>query len=216
MTADPAKEDGRRLRHRHRRPELLRGAADYVLERGLADLSLRPLAAHLGVTHRGLLHHFGTKERLLVEIARELRHRERERLVAEAGRTPCGAGELLREVWQRVSADEHLCLVRFHLEVQRLAAANPEEFAGYGPTVAREWVETISGILADSPVPLARREAAATFVYAAIRGLQLDLLATGDRQRVDAGFEELLAATRLLREAGAEAVAGLAGDRVAG
>jgi hypothetical protein len=32
----------------------------------------------------------------------------------------------------------------------------------------------------------------ATFILATIRGLQLDLLATGEKPRVDAAFEEML------------------------
>jgi len=38
--------------------------------------------------------------------------------------------------------------------------------------------------------------ALATFLYAAVRGLQLDLLATSDRPRVDRAFEELVGAVR--------------------
>ena len=37
-----------------------------------------------------------------------------------------------------------------------------------------------------------RVSALATFMLAAIRGLQLDLLATGERARIDAAFRELL------------------------
>src|SRR5271154_7591678 len=76
--------DGRRARHAHRRPELLAAATDYVFEHGLADLTMRPLAKELGITHRGLLHHFGSKEQLVAEILHELRGRDRGR-IAEAG-----------------------------------------------------------------------------------------------------------------------------------
>jgi AcrR family transcriptional regulator len=42
-----------------RRHDLAEAATDYVLEHGLLDLSLRPLAAALGTSDRMLLYHFG-------------------------------------------------------------------------------------------------------------------------------------------------------------
>jgi len=57
-------------------------------------VSLRPLAAAMALTHRGVLHHFGSKDALLVEAVQEVRRREQERLraVATAGDEP---GEVL-------------------------------------------------------------------------------------------------------------------------
>src|SRR2546422_10730222 len=59
-----------------RRCELLSGVAGYLLEHGLADLSLRPLAAAIGTSPRMLLYHFGSKEQLVVEALAEARERE--------------------------------------------------------------------------------------------------------------------------------------------
>src|SRR5437588_11165036 len=52
------------------RDRLLDAAIDHVAQNGLGDLSLRGLAAALGTSHRMLIHHFGSKERLWVEIVR--------------------------------------------------------------------------------------------------------------------------------------------------
>lgn len=49
---------------------LLDGAVDYAVANGISDLSLRPLAAALGTQAPVLLHHFGTKEQLIVERVR--------------------------------------------------------------------------------------------------------------------------------------------------
>ncbi len=43
----------------------------------------------------------------------------------------------------------------------------------------------------------ARARAAATLVVASVRGLQIQLLATGDREVVDAAIEELITAIEL-------------------
>ena len=55
-----------------RRQVLAEGATDYVLEHGLLDLSLRPLAAALGTSDRMLLYHFGDKLNLVATILRAL------------------------------------------------------------------------------------------------------------------------------------------------
>ena len=53
-------------------------AIDYVAQNGIGELSLRTLAAALGTSHRMLIHHFGSKEQLWVEIVRTVEQRQRE------------------------------------------------------------------------------------------------------------------------------------------
>ncbi|WP_369028198.1 TetR/AcrR family transcriptional regulator, partial [Nocardia farcinica] len=50
-----------------KRTELLAAVVRYIAEHGLADLSLRPLAAELGTSSRMLIYYFETKENLLVQ-----------------------------------------------------------------------------------------------------------------------------------------------------
>jgi len=188
--AQAPRVDGRRLRHAHRRPELVGLAADYLLEHGLADVSLRPLSAAMGLSHRGVLHHFGSKEALLVEAVEEVRRREQERLgvAAEARAEPT---EVLRLVWRRISAPEHLPYARLHFELQAAAQRLPETYGRFLDDLVGSWVELIAGLLVARGVGPSDAPPLATFVYAAVRGLQLDLLATGDRDRVNGAFEEL-------------------------
>jgi AcrR family transcriptional regulator len=47
---------------------LLHAVIDCVREYGLEELSLRQLSTAIGSSHRMLLHHFGSKEWLLVEV----------------------------------------------------------------------------------------------------------------------------------------------------
>src|SRR6266568_3051147 len=49
-----------------RRAALLTGVIAYIAERGLTELSLRPLADYLGTSSRMLIHYFGSKEQMLV------------------------------------------------------------------------------------------------------------------------------------------------------
>ena len=58
---------------------LLDGAIEYVAQNGIGDVSLRTLAAALGTSHRMLIHHFGSKEALWLEIVQTVEQRQRVR-----------------------------------------------------------------------------------------------------------------------------------------
>jgi AcrR family transcriptional regulator len=108
--------NGRR-RGRWQRDELALAAADWVIEHGLSDLSLRRLAAGLGLSHRALLYHFGSKDELFQAILRAARTRERLRAVSlpEEGQGP-GMAEMLRRTWTYLSAPREHAFWRFYFE----------------------------------------------------------------------------------------------------
>ncbi|MFE2472417.1 TetR/AcrR family transcriptional regulator, partial [Streptomyces mirabilis] len=86
-----------------RRAQLVNAAVDYVAAHGITDLSLRGLGAAIGVSHRMLIHYFGSKEHLLVEIVRTSEQRQRDllsRLRLEPGLSPAEAARLL---WQQLT-----------------------------------------------------------------------------------------------------------------
>jgi AcrR family transcriptional regulator len=62
------------------RDRMLDAATDYVAEHGIGDVSLRSLASALGTSHRMLIHHFGSKEGLWIEIVHTVEARQREML----------------------------------------------------------------------------------------------------------------------------------------
>jgi AcrR family transcriptional regulator len=189
--------DGRSTRFEHRRGELLSAAADFVLERGISEVSLRPMAAALGVSHKTLLHHFGTKENLFVEVMGELRGRERLFLSARAAEQPDddeGAVELLRLTWARLSAADHEPFMRLLFELIGLALQDRPRFGPFLEQLVEDWTGSIELILRREGLGDRDAPRLATFVYDAMRGLLLDLLSTKERERVDGGFEELVLA----------------------
>jgi UDP-N-acetylglucosamine enolpyruvyl transferase len=93
----------------HRRAAVLAKAADYVLERGLAGLSLRPFAKALGTSTRMLLYDFGSKELLIHEVLAEIRRREETLLEAEV--------HTLDDVWAWISAPEREPFLRLFFEI---------------------------------------------------------------------------------------------------
>jgi AcrR family transcriptional regulator len=152
-----------------RRAELLEGAIDYAVEQGLADLTLRPLAEALGVLPNTLAHHFGSKEELLSEILNGVRDRLRETR-AEVAADP--QADPVEAVWQWTADERHEQFFRSFFEAYGLALRRPERFEPFLARVVSDWVGP------GSPP-------AATLELAVLRGLLLDLLTTGERDRVE-------------------------------
>jgi AcrR family transcriptional regulator len=192
--------DGRTTRFAHRRGELLEAAGDYVLDHGVSGLSLRPLGAAIGVSHAALLHHFGSKEELFVAVLRELRERERRHLASQAGQDEDGASStleaVLRDMWRRLSAPDHERFMRLLFELVGLALQDPARYGRFLEELVEDWTSSIEQLLLAHGVAGEEASGLATFLYGAVRGLLLDLVSTGQRERVETGFEQLIGALR--------------------
>lgn len=187
------KVDGRTVRYQHRRPELLAAASEYVLQHGIAGLSLRPAARALGVTHATLLRHFSTKDELLAEVVEHVRARFVAQLAAdEARHADADTAELVRAAWQRLCepAEQRQFLLLFQL----VGPADPA--AAVAPDVARalaeDWRRPIERRLVRDGHDPDDAVALSTAVVATVRGLQLDLVLSGDRERADRALETVL------------------------
>ncbi|WP_327314753.1 TetR/AcrR family transcriptional regulator [Streptomyces sp. NBC_01235] len=61
----------RTTRSAERRAEIIRAALEVIAERGYRGASLAAVAERVGLTQQGLLHHFPTKDALLVAVLQE-------------------------------------------------------------------------------------------------------------------------------------------------
>ena len=181
-----------------RRARTLAAAADYVLGHGLAGLSLRPLAAALGTSTRMLLYDFGSKEELITEVLAEIRRRESAMLAEHAGITGTSGTGLVRAVWDWISAAERAPFLRLFFEVHVAAMTHPDAYPERGRAMVTDWLDQFGTILAGSPAGPGDT-ASATLVIAALRGLLLDRLSTGDEERTDRALDRF---ARLLDDAG--------------
>ena len=176
-----------------RRREILDAVVDRLVERGLHDLSLRPLGADVGVSARVLVYHFGSKENLVSEALSEASRRQRgmfERWVAEEG--GAASAELLVRFWRWLSSERMGPYLRLFFEVYSLGLRGRAGFSDYlGRGAVNDWVDFAEGALAGAGLPEGEARSEATLLVASVRGLLLDLLATGERERVDAAMEEL-------------------------
>ncbi|MBV8463598.1 MAG: TetR/AcrR family transcriptional regulator [Acidimicrobiales bacterium] len=180
------------------RKVMLDAVVDHALEFGIADQSLRTIAEAVGTSHRMLIHHFGSKEGLFVEVIREVEQRQRVVLAglqADPGGDPFEIG--LR-FWN------HLCdpflapQERLFFEVYGQALQGRSWAVPLLDGVVDEWIGHLGTWLADARGQSeASARVDARLMLAVTRGLLLDLLATGDRAGVDAAMArcaELLSA----------------------
>lgn len=174
--------------------KILSAVFDYALEHGFVYRSLRQIAKGTGISHRMLLYHFGSQEKLwdaMLSYLREVEiHQSREQ---HAGcRDTAELKAMLWKRWTRYSSDEYLGYFRLFFEVYGYALSQPDRFGSFLDSVLGPWLSATAELFQQvgftAPVATSR----ARVLVAGFRGLFLDLLTTGDRQQASAAAEELL------------------------
>jgi AcrR family transcriptional regulator len=172
------------------RERLLRQAIDHIADRGLSDLSLRELAAAIGTSHRMLIHHFGSKEGLWVEVIRAVEAGQRAALPEQLPDPTDDLAAAMRAWWQHISDPSLWPNARLFFEIYGQALQGRPGTTQLLDGIVDSWLEPgTQGYAALGVAPQAA-EARARLAIAVTRGLLLDLLATGERERVDAAMEQ--------------------------
>ncbi len=166
-----------------RRDDLLRRVVKAASEGGLARRSLRDLAAQVGTSHRMLIHHFGSREGLLTAVVEAVERDQNERL----GELPDDTAEAIRVSWRRTSVPSLWPIERLFFECYARAAQGEPPFDRLVPALVGQTLAAVS-TRADVGADEEGR-AGARLGLAVIRGLLLDLVATGDRKATDRALE---------------------------
>jgi AcrR family transcriptional regulator len=175
------------------RERLLAAAIEYVSQHGVGEISLRGLAAALGTSHRMLIYHFGSREALLIEVIRTVEEQQRMALAAILEDADEPPAEIMRRMWARVADPALWPNERLFFEVYAQALQGSPHALPLLDGIVDAWVEPLAALVApDRPKEEARAEA--RLGVAVVRGLLLDLLATGDRAAVDAAMERYISA----------------------
>lgn len=177
--------DGRTTRHLHRRPELLKAATNYVLDNGIAGLSLRPAAVALGVTHSTLLRHFESKDLLVAEVIKNICAELAERVTNPVGDLSIPTGQMLRSDWQHFSKPSERRKFLMLFELVALDAREPGRYGALADVLVEGLLAPIEKNLQHNGWDATEARELATAILAQARGLHLDLAITGDQQRVD-------------------------------
>ncbi len=169
------------------RERLLAAAVRHALAAGIADLSLRQLAAAIGTSHRMLLYHFGSREGLLVAVTQAVEEQQRAALLG-AGTGPQDP----RRSWERLSDPKLWPQERLFFELYAYALRGRPGTEGFLDGIVESWVGPVAAALVEAGADERTARADARLAVAVVRGLLLDLLATGDRAGVTEAFERYL------------------------
>ena len=169
------------------RERLLAAAVRHALDAGIADLSLRQLAAAIGTSHRMLLYHFGSREGLLVAVTQAVEEQQRAALLG-SGTTPQDA----RRSWEHLSDPKMWPQERLFFELYAYALRGRPGTEGFLDGIVESWVAPVAAALVEAGADERTARADARLAVAVVRGLLLDLLATGDRAGVTEAYERYL------------------------
>lgn len=170
-----------------RRRQLLDALVEEFAAGGVGDRSLRDVAAAVGTSHRMLLHHFGSREDLLVAIVEQVERRQ----MGLLPELPTDPAESFAAMWSDLHRPELRQLERLFFECYARAAQGEKPFVRMVPGAVDGWLDEVAGAAGAAFDP-----AMARLGLAVIRGLLLDLVATDDEAGVDAAAQAFVTVLR--------------------
>jgi AcrR family transcriptional regulator len=160
-----------------RKAELLDAALAYLTEHGVANASLRPIAAALGTSPRILMFHFRSKEGLLQDVFEELQSRLQASLKTMAS-SDSNSSRIppLRRFWQWATSKENFPFFCLLYEAHIVAIQNPQEYGRYLRKASGNWLAAAFDLMS----PSLKSRAMASLCIAVFDGLMLELMSGGD------------------------------------
>jgi AcrR family transcriptional regulator len=167
------------------RQRLLDACTDYSLENGLPD-RLGPLASAAGTSSRMLIYHFGTRDGLLREILGQARQRQVEVFTDLLRVRPDETyAATLGHAWSAMTGPRGRPYLQMFGRLHD--TAGEPLWPDFRRTATTDWLAPLE----EGMRSLGRPELA-TVVLAVIRGLLMDLDATGDSGRTHQAFQDFL------------------------
>jgi len=178
----------------HLKRELLDQVVAYLADNGLAQTTLRPMAAALGVSINRLMHHFGSKDELITSALARAIDMQIEVQRKWLQRSPkITQVELYRRWWKWLCASpRNLALVRLNYEA---ATLEPLVTGLAGDVRADQigvWRHDVEQRLVAEGLKPDRAALEASLIKATFTGLAMDLFATGDTRRLTKALESWL------------------------
>jgi AcrR family transcriptional regulator len=183
---------------------LLTAVVTVALSEGISDKSLRAIAEAARTSHRMLIHHFGSREGLLVEVIREVEERQRTVLAEMVGGSG-GPGDRDEEpaaremrMWRHLRSPELAPQERLFFEVYGQALQGRAWARPLLDGIVENWLGPVARMLEAAGIDPGTARSGARLWVAVGRGLLLDVLATGDNDGVDAAmwfFADMMLAT---------------------
>lgn len=168
---------------RRRRTQLLDALIEAFAAGGIGARSLREVAEAVGTSHRMLLHHFGSRDELLLAIVEEVERRQ----AATLADLPHNPADAVAAMWADLRRPELWPFERLFFECYARAAQGEVPFVRMLPVAVDGWLGRVDELTRGTADPASVRLA-----LAVTRGLLLDLVATGDADGVDAAAAQFV------------------------
>jgi len=173
------------------RARIREAAIELFADRGIEGATIRDIAEKAGVSSGLLRHHFGSKEGLLVAVVRAVEARQRAFLAELGDGGGLSPAEQGRRLWERLADPAMWPYEKLFFEVYSQALRGRPHTVDLLDGIVESWLDPVADLARDG-VPPGTARAAARLGVAVTRGLLLDLLATGDREGVDAAMDVFL------------------------
>lgn len=173
-----------------RRQQLLDALVEEFASGGIGDRSLREVADAVGTSHRMLLHHFASRNDLLLAIVAEVERRQ----MAILTELPTAPADSFAVMWASLCRPELRPFERLFFECYSRGAQGEEPFVRMVPGAVDAWLAEADKVTGGAADPALVR-----LGLAVSRGLLLDLVATDDDAGVTAAAQAFV---DLLRRAG--------------
>lgn len=165
------------------RTQLLTKVISYVRVHGVAEFSLRPLAAGIGSSPRALLYHFGSREQLLCAVFDTMRQAGISEVNDHLAGMATATAEFL-SLWAWLAVPARRPTLRLFYEMYGISVRDPHRFGDYARRVAHDWLQRMEKRLLDGGYPPHRAAVTASAIVAMFRGATLELAATDDESRL--------------------------------
>ena len=178
-----------------RQEELLERSYRYVLQHGLIDMSLRPLAEAIESSPRVLLFLFGSKDGLVRALLARARQDELAMLQAAAQHGHTDLADAAAWLWEWLSDPQHRDLLFLWVEAYGRSLTTPQgAWGGFAEATVHDWLRLLQQHQPEHLRASSEGARQRTRILAMLRGALLDLLATGESDRITAAVhDELLA-----------------------
>ncbi len=173
-----------------RKVDLLGEIVSYILENGLSDLSLRPLAKELGTSTYTLTYQFGSKEAMVVDAVTHIDESQAERFEA-LDKDSDTTAQIIRNMWDQSVNEEGLAWSQVMLEVATVTSRQPILFDTFESKALNGRIDRIASALSGG-VSEEANVVRATLAASALNGLVYDRLLTGDSSRTGQAMDALV------------------------
>lgn len=180
-----------------RKPALLEQIIDYLLDKPLASVSLRPLARALGVSTFTLVYHFGSRAELVSEIVQAISRRANE--VAESlAEGPVTVDSYLagfETTWAWAVQQKNIRLQRLEFEAAMLEVHEPA-LHRHTRDLYAQWQSIGRNALRMLGASDDEAEAESRLTVNTFNGLLYDLVVNQDVEQATLAFDRFLGRTR--------------------